>query len=93
MPNMIGVCVNAVDHFDSFFNHCSLQSKLIKSMLKYHFATENDILNKNRPTTPSGLRPLSQDRPSRSSIPCKLPWLAECKLTKVNYSVVKERKI
>ena len=53
MPNMIGVCVNAVDHFDSFFNHCSLQSKPIKSTLKYHFATENDILNKNRPTTPT----------------------------------------
>lgn len=40
-----------VDHFDSFFNHCLLQSELIKSRLKYHFATENGILNKNKPIT------------------------------------------
>lgn len=38
-------------HFDSFFNHYLLQSELIKSRLKYHLATENDILNKNKPMT------------------------------------------
>lgn len=43
MPTIKGVGVNGVDGFDSLFNHCSLQSDLIKRRLKYHFATEKDI--------------------------------------------------
>lgn len=48
---MIGISVMGVDHFDSFFNHYLLQSEMIKSRLKCHFATKNDILNKNKPMT------------------------------------------
>lgn len=71
-------------HFDSFFNHYLLQSELIKSRLKYHLATENDILNKNKPMThkPGVLGNCPKPITAGAPLLLKLPHGCQCELTR-----------